>query len=100
MIDLDKRREEAGIEPRTMRFAGRDWPLPATLPMAVLAPLGQLVGKSAEELDVTAVAAACRALLGEQADDILAAGFGFQEFAWLLEEYGMSVGEAPASSQS
>lgn len=103
MIDLDKRAAEAGIEPRTMRFAGREWTLPATLPMEALTPLAALVGKPLDDLDsgqIETFARACRALLGTQADEILAAGFGFQHFAWLLEEYGMSLGEVSASSGS
>lgn len=102
MIDLDQRAAEAGLTPRTMRFAGRDWPLPATLPMDALTPLAQLIGQPLEDLtndELGAFVASCRALLGAHADEILALGFGLQHFAWLLESYGMTLGEAPASSQ-
>lgn len=102
-FDLDAKAAEAGIVAKTMRFAGQEWPLPAALPMVAFTAMGTLVGSSLGDLspdDIGLFGEACRALLGEHADEILAKGFGLQHFMLLIEEYGVTLGESPASSTS
>lgn len=100
IFDLDARAAEAGIAPRTMRFAGREWTIPATLPLLGLVAFDRIAKKQAADLDAEELGNAVRALLGADADAIMAAGFGFDHLVLLVEQYQLSPGEAEASSPS
>lgn len=90
MFDLDAAAEEAGIVAKTMRFAGKEWSLPATVPIrcATLMASGDL-----EE--------ALEELFGDNCDEIIGAGFGVEHLELLLTSvYKTDPGESSASGSS
>lgn len=101
MFDLDAAAAEAGVAPRIMRFAGRDWTIPATLPVAALAAWADVA--KTDSPDAGQLANAVRALLGPDADGILAAGFGLDHLNLLIADYTGGeddLGNSSASSTS
>lgn len=89
-FDLDAAIAEAHGTEKIIKFAGRNWSLPATIPLSIL------------RLARTDVEEALNALLGDgNGTAMIDAGFSFQAFEIILAEvYGFDLGKLGASSQS
>lgn len=95
-IDLDAARAaraEAKQEAPTLRFAGKDWTLPAELPWAFV---------EATSGDITGIVRAMQGLLADQWDAFVSEHPSISDITTLVEAipslYGLEgLGEAPAS---
>jgi len=89
-VDLDARRKQRTRAPKTLTVDGETYPLAPALPVMV----GELLAKG-EILDALTL------ILGAENAQLLAPGFDIDDLTDLCtEEYGISMGESPASSSS